>query len=347
VSRSIVLALFVAGCGAGVDELNLGLKQCPTTTIEGVDVYQGDNPINWNTVQGENRVFAFSKASQGDYNKQSNFATNWTTLKSLGMARGAYHYFDATIDGATQAKWFLDQVAAAGGFQPGDLPPALDLECPVSTTQGSAGNMCLGNGKNGWAPTATIIQGVWAWLDAVESATGMKPIIYSYVSWFATFGFTDPKLANYPLWIASPISATSGNCATVPAPWTQATFWQYQTTMHLNGIGSGTMAADEDRFIGTIGALTGFVAADSLRDGGSDGATDGATSSVLDAAAADLSSARDLTVALDGARSDGAAKGKSSDGCGCQLGGAAPPRAPWLLLFVFLAVALPRSRARR
>src|SRR6185295_5893661 len=163
-NRPLLAALLIAGCGPlEVGELQQAYtQQCPSATVvEGVDVYQGDGTINWMTVQSSGRDFAFSKASQGDYNTQSNFAANWAALKSLGMLRGAYHYFDATVDGVGQANWFLMQVDAAGGMEPGDLPPVLDLECPTSPTMASAGNMCLGNGKNGWAPTATIIQRVW------------------------------------------------------------------------------------------------------------------------------------------------------------------------------------------
>src|SRR3954471_8068911 len=111
-----LVVVVLAGCGPleGGELAQAYTLQCPTHTIEGVDVYQGDTPIVWATVQSSGRVFAFSKASQGDYNKQSNFAANWSQLKALGMLRGAYHYFDATIDGVGQADWFLQQLAAAG-----------------------------------------------------------------------------------------------------------------------------------------------------------------------------------------------------------------------------------------
>jgi lysozyme len=329
----LALALLGAGCGAGFDEFNqASTQQCPQTTVEGVDVYQGDGTVAWATVKSSGRAFAFAKASQGTGNKQSTFAANWSALKSLGILRGAYHYFDATADGVAQANWFLTQLNAAGGLEPGDLPPALDLECPTSPTQSSAGNMCLGNGKSGWAPTATIIQGVWDWLDTVEAATGMKPVIYSYVSWFGDFGFTDPRLTEYPLWIASVASPT---CAAVPAPWTKATFWQYASNMHVPGIGSAATVADEDRFMGTEGELEIFAAnAFPARDGGADGMLDGGT---VDLAPVDL--AEPAPTVDEGAPDDLASPPqKSHDGCGCQLGSAhsPPPGAALLLLGALL-----------
>jgi GH25 family lysozyme M1 (1,4-beta-N-acetylmuramidase) len=323
------LALLATGCGRfDLDELNqASTQQCPSATVEGVDVYQGDSPIVWSTVQASGRVFAFSKASQGNYNTQSNFATNWATLKSLGMIRGAYHYFDATIDGTLQAQWYLMQVNQAGGFAPGDLPPVLDLECPVSTVQNSPGNMCLGNGSSGWEATATVIQRTWDWLHAVEAATGVKPIIYSYPTWFATFGFTDPTLTEYPLWIADPNSPT---CASVPAPWTAAVFWQYSSSKPVPGIGGTNTPADRDRFMGTLAQLQGFVAPLSGSDGGGDLA--GAHE---DAGPPDLSSGGDA---------GGTPKGHS--GCGCELGARARADGGAIALAA-LAVAAVIARRRR
>jgi lysozyme len=357
--RWILPALFAAGCSSGVGELNqaASTQQCPTTTVEGVDVYQGDSPIVWSTVKTSGRAFAFTKASQGNYNTQSNFDSNWSTLKSLGMLRGPYHYFDATVDGVAQANWFLQQLEQAGGLIPGDLPPALDLECPTSPNSNDPGNYCLGNGKSGWAPTATIIKGVWDWIHTVEAATGMKPVIYSYVSWFGDFGFTDPNLANYPLWIASVASTT---CATIPAPWTKATFWQYSSKMHVPGIGAATTPADEDRFMGSQGGLNAFTIVDLVPDAGADGATAGPpdfaggivdlASSTVDLAGGgiDLASVRSnhagAPIDLGAPRADAStSKVHSASGCGCQLGGTAPLPARWLALIVGLAL----SRRRR
>jgi lysozyme len=342
-SRWIGLFLLVAGCGTGIDEVNqASTQQCIGMVVEGVDVYQGDNPIVWSTVQSSGRGFAFTKASQGISVTESNFASNWSQLKSVGMLRGAYHYFDARYSGVDQANWFLKQLNAAGGLAPGDLPPALDIECPTSPTQSSSGNYCLNGptGPNGWAPTATIIQEAWDWLDTVEAATGMRPVIYSYLSWFGTFGFTDPKLATYPLWLADPPKAGMPGCFTVPTPWTQATFWQYSSSMHVPGIGTATQPADEDRFLGTTAQLNAFVAGDvvGLDGGGADG-----MAAMPDLAHTDLADAGGDSGAPDGSI-DGALvkKGQPDSGCGCHLGGASTPTVAWPLLLVGVVLALRR-----
>src|SRR5581483_372563 len=96
-----VLALvLLTRCGPGdeLGEIEQGLMICPTMTVEGVDVYQGDGTVNWAQVAGSGRGFAVAKATQGDYNTQSTFPANWAGIKAAGMLRAPYHYFDATID---------------------------------------------------------------------------------------------------------------------------------------------------------------------------------------------------------------------------------------------------------
>ncbi len=93
------------------------------------------------------RRFAFIKATQGDYNTQTKFRANWESSHAAGMLRSPYHFFDATIDGVTQANHFLSVLADAGGLQPGDPPPMLDAECPTSSVEVSAEASCEYSGN--------------------------------------------------------------------------------------------------------------------------------------------------------------------------------------------------------
>src|SRR5579863_6399541 len=243
-----------SGCSRVVDvasESEASTQQCPSSTVEGIDVYSGDGTIDWTQVKGSGRQFAFIKATQGNYNTQSTFAANWSAAATAGVLRSPYHFFDATIDGVAQAQWFLNEVSKSGGLQPSDLPPMLDIECPTASTQAASQSGCEYTGNSGWAPPATIASRAFDWLNTVEQATGRKPIIYSYPSWFGDAGFTDSKLANYPLFIA-----TYGSCASVPAPWTTTVFWQYSASGTVPGL---TAKADVDRFVGTIDGLMGLT----------------------------------------------------------------------------------------
>jgi lysozyme len=355
---ALAIPALVAGCSAGpggeqVGELEEGVQQCDdggaATVVEGVDVYDGQGTIDWTKVKAAGRDFAFIKATQGDYNTQKTFAANWSGTKAAGIFRSPYHFFDPTIDGVAQANHFLTVLSGQGGLQPGDLPPMLDIECPVSSSQTTAQSQapnCEYTGNDGWVATATLVQRVFDWLATVEQATGRKAIIYSYPSWFADVGLTDARLAGYPLYIAT----LSNTCASVPAPWMKTVFWQYSFTGTVSGI-PGTV--DLDRFMGTLGQLGGFA----------DGPDAGA-----DGAAGDAPASGDATPANDGAAADGApfpppdagtivgedggsplmADASSSGGCSCREArtGETGPAAP-VASAVGLALALALAAARR
>src|SRR5579859_5798347 len=272
-----LLALLATACadhglGEPLGEVSEATQVCPMTVVEGVDVYDGQGAIDWASVHADQRLFAFVKATQGNYNDQTTFASDWSGTKSAGIIRSPYHFFDPTIDGVAQAQYFLTVLSAQGGLKPGDLPPMLDIECPTSSNQGAANPNCEYAGNSGWVATATLSQRVFDWLNTVEQATGRKPIIYSYPSWFSDVGFTDAQLAQYPLFIA-----TYASCASVPAPWTTTVFWQYSSSGTVTGING---QVDVDRFLGTDAELIAFAngaAADAGVEGGAKegGAGDG------------------------------------------------------------------------
>lgn len=226
---------------------------CPDQVIEGIDVFNGQGTIDWAQVASSGRGFAFIKATQGSYNKQTSFAANWANAKANGVRRSPYHFFDAGNDGVEQANAFLEMIAMNGGLGSGDLPAMLDIECPTSATKANTQADCEYAGNSGWVDTATLNQRIFDWLDTVKAATGRAPIIYSYPSWFADVKVTDARLADYPLFIAS-----YNSCATIPAPWTSAVFWQYSATGTVPGI-AGTKNVDLDRFFGSAADLDAFA----------------------------------------------------------------------------------------
>jgi lysozyme len=246
--------LIVAACTTSQPQtraVEQDLTQCANQVVEGLDVYAGTGTIDWTKVQASGRGFAFIKATQGDYNVQSTFATNWAAALAAGVKRSPYHFFDGTVDGVLQANTFLGELQTAGGLQVGDLPALLDIECPTSSVQASAQANCEHTGDSGWVDPAVLKQRVYDWLDTVQMATGRAPIIYSYPSWFAALQMTDAKLASYPLFIAS-----YNSCATIPQPWTTAVFWQYSATGTVPGV---TGNADVDRFFGSGADLDAFT----------------------------------------------------------------------------------------
>jgi GH25 family lysozyme M1 (1,4-beta-N-acetylmuramidase) len=225
--------------------------------LQGVDVYDGTGSIDWAEAKTAGIGFAIIKATQGNYDTQSTFATNWAGAKAAGIARSAYHFFDPTVDGVAQANYFL---SVMGKLEAGDMPPTLDIECPDGDAD------CLGTGASGDASGATITTAMNDWLSTVKAATGVAPFIYSFESYFSSDGVDTTGLESYPLYIAYP---TTSDCFGVPSPWTSATIWQNSWTGTVSGIPSPGNT-DTDRFLGTqaefeallVGSKTGapFVA---------------------------------------------------------------------------------------
>ncbi len=241
---ALSLALVARDAGA--------VQQCQSATVvSGVDLNpDGDGTLPW---ASSGKGFAILKATQGDYYTDADFAANWAALKAAHVVRGAYHFFDATVSGVTQANYFLQVM---GALEAGDLPPTLDIECPVSGQSD-----CLGNGSSGAAPAAQITQAMNDFLTTVKNATGLTPIVYSYGSWFSDNGVDTTGLENYPLWIAD---YSGSSCFDVPAPWTAATIWQYDSSGTVGGVN-----VDDDYFLGSASQLATFTAGGSLPiDGG-------------------------------------------------------------------------------
>ena len=99
------------------------------------DVYADDNPCDWSAFAAAGPPWsgAILKATQGTtYSSGEWLKTNWLALATAhaghGTIRGAYHYAQLAQSGKAQALFYLQTVAAAGGFKPGDLWPIVDVE---------------------------------------------------------------------------------------------------------------------------------------------------------------------------------------------------------------------------
>src|SRR5918993_881303 len=125
--------------------------------LAGIDVSHFQGHVDWQAVKAAGCDFAFAKATEGAGVTDPFFAANWAGMQAAGLPRGAYHFFRAAEPAAQQAAHFL----STAGFEPGDLPPVLDIE--------------LNDGVTG----EPLVEGVQTWLDAVESAAGVAPIVYT------------------------------------------------------------------------------------------------------------------------------------------------------------------------
>ena len=178
---------------------------------QGVDVSHYSGSINWTDVAKQGISFAFIKATEGIDWIDPTFKTNWEGAKQAGLIRGAYHFFVMDDDPQTQADWFVNSIGPLNSYE---LPPVVDVE--QSTTM---------------SPEAFATK-LKTFLAAVESKTGLKPMIYTDPNWWNKHGTDD--FGAYPLWIAD----YNVGEPTIPTGWNTWTFWQFKGDQSVTGIGA-------------------------------------------------------------------------------------------------------------
>lgn len=192
--------------------------------VHGIDVSHYQRRIDWQQVATQDVHFAFVKASEGQSMNDSIFCKNWDAIKSAGITRGAYHFFRPGVPADLQAWNFLSTVT----LEHGDLPPVLDVE----VTDGY--------------PDAKLTQGVKTWLDIVENAYKVKPIVYSNQKFYNRYLAED--FSDFPIWIARYTDSWEPSLVE-GSTWS---FWQYGNRGRLRGI-SGNV--DFNVFQGSLSDL--------------------------------------------------------------------------------------------
>jgi lysozyme len=177
--------------------------------IFGIDVshHTTDNcscQVDWDRVSSQKVAFVYAKATEGLKYKDPSFDKHWSELgKRPKIHRGAYHFLRADLDAEAQAKYFL---AKMGTLEPGDLPPAVDLEW--DTFQDSTRKWQPQDGKDYWSNLSPdeILAHALKWLQIVEKETGRIPVVYTSRTWWADRQISDVKLEvlkRYPIWISA------------------------------------------------------------------------------------------------------------------------------------------------
>ena len=179
--------------------------------IRGIDIshYQGE--IQWDvlrnaSINNDPIRFVFIKATEGVSLMDDNFNENFYQARQNDFVRGVYHFFTPDCSAERQARFFLHQVH----LEPGDLPPVLDVE------------------KKGSLSGKELRTAVKRWLDIVEKAYGVKPIIYTGYK-FRTSYLNDSIFQDYPYWIAHYYV----DRLRYKGPWA---FWQHTDRGEVDGI---------------------------------------------------------------------------------------------------------------
>lgn len=195
-------------------------------TLDGIDVSKWQGAINWNAVADDGIVFAFVRVSDGLQYIDEYFDDNWAAVHEVGIYGGVYQFFRPGQDPIAQAQLLLERMGPLG---PDDLPPVIDVEA----TDG--------------LPPAQVNAAVHAWVDHVEAALGVMPIIYTgKYFWQDNVGTAD--FADYPLWIAQygPV------CPDLPNQWNAWVFHQTSASGTVAGV-SGDV--DTNKFNGDLDRL--------------------------------------------------------------------------------------------
>jgi lysozyme len=216
------------------------------TYAKGIDVSHYNGAIDWTQVATASYRFVYAKATEGSTLIDPTYSINRTGGKSFGLRVGAYHF--ARPAGATDPARIANAITQADFFltvvqpQPGELPPALDLE-----TKGVLAATALETWTN-------------AWLDEIAARTGVSSVVYSSPNfWKTALGDTQSVAGDgHKLWVAH---WTTNAAPLVPGTnwggfgWT---FWQWSDCSRVPGFAH---CVDGDRFHGpdpSVAAIAKF-----------------------------------------------------------------------------------------
>ena len=163
--------------------------------LYGLDVDHNQKVIDWNLLKEQGFSFVYIKATQACFHTTT-FKSHWQGAKEAGFLRGAYHFMDyrskhplycKEINLDIQINNFLNTI----GNDPGELPPALDVEQIESIP--------LTN-------PAKYIHETKQWLAAIEEKLGRTPVIYTRATWWddaVRMDYREPFWSSkYRVWLA-------------------------------------------------------------------------------------------------------------------------------------------------
>jgi lysozyme len=197
-----------------------------TELARGVDVSNYAGEFDWATTSGLS--FGICRTTQGLGAAGTNspdpyLSWNWPRIQQKGLARGAYHFLDPYLNGASQAQYFVNTLTNEG---------LLDTDM-----------LWLDNETAG-ASAASVASCARDFMSTLSSLRPHNPRgVYSFFD-FVTAG-NCAGLEGYPLWLAIFQSATPG----APAPWKSWKFWQ----------SGGTSNHDDDVYNGTAAQLNEWI----------------------------------------------------------------------------------------
>jgi len=176
--------------------------------VTGLDVSHHSGSVDWNQVMAQGFQFAYIKSSEGVDNPDPMFEENWRGIKQAGLARGAYHFYVTEDDPVDQADFFASRIAD----DPGDLPPAVDVELLGANTSGD------------------MTETLQTFLETLTQKTGVRPIIYTDSTFWDSH--YEPIFSDYGLWM----SEYGVRMPKTPFGWDSWAFWQHAQNQVVDGV---------------------------------------------------------------------------------------------------------------
>ncbi|MDO9546068.1 MAG: GH25 family lysozyme [Pelolinea sp.] len=177
--------------------------------ITGIDLSEKNGEVEWNAFGFGDVNFVFLKATEAIDSVDRNFVTNLHQAQQRGITTGAYHWLHPRLHVGQQAELFINTVKDFKGL----LPPVVCLETHRTNLDEMEKN-------------------VLAFLDLIEQALKVKPIIYTSDQYWKTYLPEAKWGCDYLLWFDKPGTIWPPQLW----PWAGWTFWQYSYQAKLPGI---------------------------------------------------------------------------------------------------------------
>jgi lysozyme len=231
------------------------LKEVNAMWDLGLDVSEGNGTLDWEVIADHDPpvLFAYIRASEGDYHVDSQFKVNWaeaklasdTRLKARGipLLRQPYHAFHPENDPVIQGALFNTTV----GNDIGELPPVIDMEL-----------------ANGVTP-AKIVAGIDALCNMVILRRFSQAWIYtrtSFIQEFMTIGGNKwPSMNLYHFYLAQWLDSGVEDTRplALPAGMYLSNVLVHQTSDKAPLIGQVTGTMDYDRWLGSLDSLYAYA----------------------------------------------------------------------------------------
>jgi len=181
--------------------------------LHGVDLSHWQGAVDFSKLTSAGIKFCFLKFTEGTSHTDERGLEYLRAARAQGIPAGAYHYFLPKYDPIEQAKHFLHTMAA-NEAQAGELmlPPVIDVEVKASS--------------------AVLKKTILAFLEHVEQARGVTPILYTSPGFWRSYVGKWDEIVHFPLWVAH-------YGTTYPSqfyPWANWLFWQFTSAGRVPGV---------------------------------------------------------------------------------------------------------------